>query len=230
MSKKNKKQGDTFKDFLKELEAKAVTSSKPIDEIEEIQYFLIVCEGERTEPAYFNYFKKFLHKKQLYTFEVSGEGDNTINIVKKAIALNDERMENILMPNFDEVWAIYDKDDFPSARYHEAISLAKQKGIESGHSNQSFELWYVLHFQYLQSALHRSDYIKILSRELGFKYTKNDTKVVQFLFDNCDANKAIQWAKKLEEMHVGTNPAYACPHTRVYELVERLRKYFKLDE
>ena len=65
---------------------------------------------------------------------------------------------------------------------------------------------------------------------MGFKYTKNDKKVVQFLFDNCDTQQAIQWAKKLEDMHTGTNPAYACPYTRVYELVERLRKYFKLDD
>lgn len=220
----------SFKDFLKELREKAVNLPKPVDEIEEIQYFLIVCEGERTEPAYFNYYKKFLHKNQLDTFEVTGEGDNTINIVKKAIVLNEERKKNILMPDFDEVWAIYDKDDFPPVNYHEAISLAEKNGIESGHSNQSFELWYVLHFQFLQSALHRSDYIKILSRELGFKYTKNDTKVVQFLFDNCDVQQAIQWAEKLEKMHAGTNPAYACPYTRVYKLVYKLHKYFKTGE
>lgn len=229
MSKRKQKR-PSFKDFLDELKQKAVNSPKPVEEIEEVQYFLIVCEGERTEPTYFNYYKKYLHKNQLDTIAVTGEGDNTINIVKKAITLKAEREKNILLPNFDEIWAVYDKDDFSAERYHEAIKLAAENGVESAHSNQSFELWYVLHFQFLQTALHRSDYIKILSKELGFKYTKNDAKVVQFLFDNCDVQQAIQWAKKLEDMHTGTNPAYACPYTRVYELVGRLRKYFKLDD
>ncbi len=139
MSKRKKRRG-VFQDFLKELEAKTVHSSKPIDEVEEIKYFLIVCEGERTEPIYFNHYKNFLHKKQLDTFVITGEGDNTINIVKKAFSLKEERVKNISLPNFDEVWAVYDKDDFPPERYHQAIKFAEENGIESAHSNQSFEL------------------------------------------------------------------------------------------
>jgi len=218
----------SFQDFLKELEKQSLVSPKQVEAIEERKYFLIVCEGERTEPLYFNYFKKHLPKNLLETIEISGEGDNTINIVKKAILLRDERNKDVLLPRFDEVWAVYDKDDFPAKRFNQAVSLAKKENVQSGHSNQSFELWYVLHFQYLTSASHRDDYIKILTKQLGFKYEKNDIKVVKHLFEKCNSKQAIKWAKKLEDLHVGKTPAQSCPTTNVYKLVEILHKYCNL--
>lgn len=227
MSRSKQKQS-SFQDFLKELEKQSLVFPKQIETIEERKYFLIVCEGERTEPLYFNYFKNFLPKNFIETIEVTGEGDNTINIVKKAILLRDERNRNVLLPKFNEVWAVYDKDDFPAKRYNQAVSLAKQESIQSGHSNQSFELWYVLHFQYLTSASHRSSYIKILTKQLGFKYEKDDINVVKHLFENCNVKQAIKWAKKLEKMHVGKTPSLSCPSTNVYKLVEILNKYCNL--
>jgi len=220
---------ETFADFLKELKQNAVTAPKPIEVIPERRYFLIVSEGERTEPNYFNNFKTFLPKHLIETINVHGEGDNTVNIVRKAISLRDEREKNVLLPDYNEVWAVYDKDDFPANSFNTAVRLAVQNNIESGHSNQSFELWYVLHFQFLQNALHRSDYVTILSRILKFKYEKNDLNVVKFLFQHGKVRQAIEWARELEENSSGATPANACPTTRVYVLVERLLDYVKHD-
>jgi RloB-like protein len=227
----NKQKRQSFNDFYNELIAKSDNLGKPVAVFEERKYFLIVCEGERTEPQYFNYFKKFLPRQLVETIEITGEGDNTINIVKKAIVLRDERSGNVLLPNFDEVWAVYDRDDFPIDRYNGAILLAEENNINSGHSNQSFELWYILHFQYLQSALHRNDYVKILSKKLGFKYQKNDSKVVDYLFQKCNVQQAIKWAEQLDELHEGQghNNAQSCPSTKVYKLVKLLLEYCKQD-
>ena len=222
---KAKVKNEIFADLVKELKNKAVVSPKPVDTIEERKYFLIVCEGERTEPNYFNYFKNILPKHLLETINVKGEGDNTINIVKQAITLRESRKNSLTLPKYDEVWAVYDKDDFPADKYNSAVSLAKREHIESGHSNQSFELWYILHFQFLQNALHRSDYITKLSKILKFKYEKNDMNAVKALFEKGNVKQAINWAKALEAKHVGSTPANSCPYTRVYVLVERLLKY-----
>ncbi|MBA4257838.1 MAG: abortive phage infection protein [Chitinophaga sp.] len=222
-----KAKNESFADFLNELKSNAVVNPKPVAKIEERRYFLIVCEGERTEPNYFNYFKNFLPKHLVETINVKGEGDNTINIVNKAISLRNIRKNDVLLPDYDEVWAIYDKDDFPATRYNSAIRLARRENIESGHSNQSFELWYILHFEFLQNALHRSDYITKLSKILQFKYKKNDLKAVKALFEKGNVRRAITWAKALEAMHVGSTPANSCPYTRVYVLVERLLKFTK---
>jgi hypothetical protein len=220
---------ETFADFLRELKQNAVVAPKSVEVIPERKYFLIVSEGERTEPNYFNHFKTFLPKHLIETISVHGEGDNTVNIVRKTIALRDERKKNVLLPDYNEVWAVYDKDDFPANRFNTAVRLATQNDIESGHSNQSFELWYVLHFQFLQNALHRGDYITTLSRILNFKYEKNDLNVIKFLFQNGNVRQAIEWAKELEANNLGVTPANSCPYTRVYLLVERLLEYVKHD-
>ena len=224
-----KNNGFSFSDFVRELHEKTVQPVL-VETRQERRYFLIVSEGTRTEPIYFRFLSKSLPKNLLQTIHVHGEGDNTLNIVRKAIELRSERTRNKTLPPYDEVWAVYDKDDFPSAHYNEAIHLAAQNGIESGHSNQCFELWYVLHFQFLQNALHRDDYIRILTQKLGFKYTKNTETVVQHILQQGDEKQAIARAEQLEQMHEGQNEANSCPYTRVYELVKRLRAYMQPDE
>lgn len=221
---------ETFREMLERLKAESIETSKPVAVIDENRYFLIVCEGIRTEPIYFEFLKKLLPKHLLDTIEVSGEGDNTLNVVREAIRKRDERAESPNLPPYDEVWAVFDKDDFPKDRYDNAVQLAKDNGIEPGESNQSFELWYVLHFQLLESALHRTDYFKILSDLLGFKYEKNNEEVVKALFSKGNVKQAIKWANRLDEIHTGKTPSESCPFTRVYKLVDNLLVYFKYDE
>ena len=48
-------------------------------------YFLIVCEGEKTEPNYFKSFKTNV-KSFVYTIETLGEGSNTKDLVKRTIS------------------------------------------------------------------------------------------------------------------------------------------------
>lgn len=222
MAKKNN--SFKFSDFLKQLEESKVEAA-PVEVKQERKYFLIVSEGERTEPIYFEYLSKKLPKNLLRTVEVHGQGENTLNVVRKAIELKNKRSLNHQLPDYDEVWAVFDKDDFPADHFNAAIELARNSGIESGHSNQSFELWYVLHFQYLQAALHRNEYINILSRELRFKYTKNSEKVMERIASIGSEERATLWAEQLEQLHGDVPAANACPYTRVYELVRRLRVY-----
>ena len=221
---------ESFKDLLAELQNKAVTASKPVATIEERRYFLIVCEGERTEPIYFDYWKKFLPNHLLETVQIIGQGDNTINIVRKAIEERNARASDPVKPPFDEVWAVFDKDDFPNDRFDNAVSLAAKNGIKNGSSNQAFELWYVLHFQFLQTAIDRKAYFSILTQKLGFKYGKNNIKVVEALFGKGSVRQAVKWARELEKMHAGKTPSEAFPSTHVYELVEQLLQYFNLKD
>ncbi|MEZ4794004.1 MAG: RloB family protein [Flavobacteriaceae bacterium] len=102
------KKGFSFADFLEELKnGEADILPKPVEERDERIYFLIVCEGEKTEPNYFNYFKRQLPKNLLSTVELVGEGDNTINVVQKAIIERDKRISDPINPNYDEIWAAF---------------------------------------------------------------------------------------------------------------------------
>lgn len=219
----NKK--ETFAEMLSQLKSNSEIKPQPVAVIEERKYFLIVCEGTRTEPIYFEYFKHLLPKSMIDTITISGEGDNTINVVNEAINKRNLRRKNRLAPPHDEVWAVFDKDDFPNHKFDTAIAHARNNNIEPGFSNQSFELWYVLHFQFLETALHRNDYISILSDTLGFKYQKNNKEIVELLFSKGDVNQAIKWAKKLEKKHASLTPSESCPCTTIYKLVDSLLNY-----
>lgn len=215
---------ESFAEMFAKLQDEKV-ESKVADAIEERQYFLIVCEGVRTEPIYFTYLKNFLPKHLLQTIEIRGAGDNTINVARKAIEERDERLKDPINPPFDEVWAVFDKDDFPAKHFNQAVQLCSQYEINSGHTNEAFELWYLLHFQYLDTSLKRKSYFKILSDILGSKYEKNSKAVVEFLFKKGNVRQAIEWAHSLKEMHEDATPADACPSTQIHILVERLLRY-----
>ena len=101
---------------------------------------LIVCEGTKTEP---NYFEAFAKKQQgviVYDIEVKGLGRGTKDVVEKAINLKSKN-------NYDRVWAVFDKDEFPAKDFNDAITLGTQNGIEVAWSNEAFELWYLYHFR-----------------------------------------------------------------------------------
>ncbi len=157
-------------------EAKAAKKRK-VATRDKIVRFLVVCEGERTEP---NYFKELVKDKysEVRAEEIVGEGLSTCALVKKTAEIR-ERLEHQRQLKFDRVWVVFDKDDFND--FNEAIALAERKGYGAAWSNEAFELWYLLHFVYLDAAISRSDYISKLEAEIrrfdgfkDFKYRKND--------------------------------------------------------
>jgi len=221
--KKSKKRRPNFKDLVASLERKQ--SPRKIDSKEKRKYFLIVSEGEATEP---NYFKSLAEQlpEHLVKVEVEGIGQDPLNVVKAAIELRQKRKESPLLPQFDEVWAVFDKDDFPDENFNNAIEKADSERIESAYSNEAFELWYVLHFQYLDTAISRKQYITTLKSILG-NYEKNDSEMYDILQQHPDSSeaRAIKWAEKLYEQRANTTPAKDKPVTRVYKLVETLNNF-----
>lgn len=229
MEKVTKKQ--TFAEMLEELSKEKVPENRIENELEELRYYLIVCEGEKTEPNYFEAFQKHLPPK-IQTIKVIGEGANTISVVKSAISLKKKREKQKSVPNFDEVWAVFDRDSFSKTRVNSAIDLANKNSIFTGFSNEAFELWYVLHFQYLDTQITRDQYIdildKILLKKKGVRYKKNSYDMFDFLSEHGDQKLAIKRAKRLCNKFVNLPPADRKPSTNIYELIESLNKYLKI--
>ncbi|ENQ9243452.1 TPA: RloB family protein [Pseudomonas aeruginosa] len=175
---------------------------------------LIVCEGARTEP---NYFKSFRVYKDCH---IVGSGSNTLSVVKEAIRLKKEN-------SYSEAWCVFDRDSFPASRVKAALNLAERNNIKCAFSNESFELWYVLHFEYLDTQITRADYCKKLTNLLGKKYEKNNASIYEEILDRQD--QALKFAKKLEKKILpnGACPANSYPYTTVYKIVERLNKLAK---
>jgi hypothetical protein len=129
---------------------------------------LIVCEGMKTEP---NYFKSFRVNAQIEIEEAAG---NTISLIRKA-------QEVAEGGDFDQIWCVFDRDSFPNGNFNNAIHAATASGFRAAYTNEAFELWYLLHFNYHISALSRHQYSKILSNNLGKNYQKNDTSMYELL-------------------------------------------------
>ena len=118
------------------------------------EFFLIVCEDESTEPAYFRKvfqekFEELLPKDTIRIVTV-GTGRNSLGVVEKAVEERITRTE-IVPKAIDHVWAVFDKDDLDqnettAQRFEEAFSVAAANDINIAYSNECFELWLLLHF------------------------------------------------------------------------------------
>lgn len=177
------------------------------------QSFLIVCEGTETEPKYFERFRV-----PGLIVRAEGTGRNTISLVKEALRLRE-------IYNYDQVWCVFDKDDFPIDNFENAIQMATENGMKVAYTNQAFELWYVLHFCYMQNANGREAYMDMLDKFLKFKYEKNDPRMYQILLPKIET--AIENAKKLIKLYNSSHPGRDDPSTRVHELVIELREQAK---
>lgn len=215
-----------FAKFLEELQSpENQVKAREVEFLNERKYFLIVTEGEKTEPLYFEYFRDKLPKDFLDTIHLIGEGANTVTVVEKAIRLRNDRIDNPLLPNFDEAWAVFDRDGFTPQRVNESILLANREQINLGFSNQAFELWYILHFQYLDADLDRSQYSGILAKCLKMEYRKNDPEIVRLVNEKGDVKKAIQRAERLCKVFNHQYTHSNAPLTTVHKLVEKLLSY-----
>lgn len=178
---------------------------------EPLQRFLIVCEGEKTEPAYFNSFRV-----PTVAIRVVGLGKDPLTLMQWAEQLRAK-------DDYDQVWSVFDRDDILPERFNQALALAKQLGISVAYSNQAFELWYLLHFHYVNTALTRGDYTQKLSEELGRPYRKDDDGLYQELLSQ--QTTAVQHATNLLTQYKPPNPPYDDPSTTVHLLVAELNRF-----
>lgn len=206
---------------MRERERKAHRLEKKIKVASRLTHlnYLIICEGEKTEP---NYFKALVkgRNSQVLTATIEGEGANTKSLIDIVI-----KKRNSSPIHFDVVWAVFDKDDFTD--FNEAIEYAKSNGINAAWSNEAFELWYYLHFQFLDTQVNRHQYIEMLTREIrkiqpSFEYRKNDEGMYKLLTAIGNQEQAIKNAKALEKRFDGVDYASHKPCTTVYQLVEEL--------
>lgn len=193
-----------------------------------LDYNLIICEGTKTEPNYFNELKHRIEEKEKnkLQIEVLGTGYNTRSLFDYARECVQKSANG-----YSRVWLVYDKDDFPAESFNVTEEMCRNYTSEGGTeynaiwSNQCIELWFLLHFMYLQSDLHRDEYYPKLTDCLAGKgkYQKNREDIFEILFPYL--KYAIQNAKKLEKVNEGKTPSESAPGTRVYYLMEELGKY-----
>ncbi len=196
--------------------------------------FRIYCEGENTEPEYF---KSFPVNTETEVFAI-GLGRSRTALVEKVIELLEA--DNFLKGQTDydedrELWCVFDFDirgeEGEREDFNNAISLAHHHDLKVAYSNDAFELWLVLHYQYQESALTRHEYYKILTKQFGINYEKyGKTKEFAqslYLLLLPNQEEGIQNAMRLHDTQRDKIYCDQNPCTTVYELVEALNECIK---
>lgn len=194
--------------------------------------FLIVCEGKETEPNYFEGLRKEFRNKVYIKIEPAARVH--LSLVYKAIEIAKEDGE------YDEVWCVFDRDkkleNKNQDNFNRAIIEAKNNQFYLAISNDAFELWYILHYEYYCSETHRSKFKTILSdkNRLGTKYEKNCEDMYQklrALQEQAIINAKKLWERCEQDIPESRNETDKLikkhninPSTTVYQLIERIKE------
>jgi hypothetical protein len=220
-------------DYLRTLGIKKEVSPYKEEVIEQKKLFLIICEGENTEPGYFEGFPV-----PTKTVLIEGGCGSKTALVDYALELRkEEKYQN------REVWCVFDFDIKPDESasqpedFNKSIEKANQNGLNVAWSNDAFELWFVLHYQKLDTALTRKELYPILKEKWGLESFSKEAKTIKFCEDHYERfggskskqqELAIRRAKELHAKFIERKDySKHCPCTTVYLLVEELNKNLK---
>ncbi len=191
------------------------------DNLEERKLFLLIVEGD-TEEKYFQHFRISTRRN----ITNCGKESSKSELVNIAIKQRDEYYKKGRYDyDTDETWVVFDRDkDIQNQKdrdlFNQALELAKNNHIEVAYSNDSFELWFLLHFKDVSSEMDRNKIDAKLRKHLPRYQHGND------VFDNINLYypKAVERSKKLLEdaTNNGLLPADANPSTKVHLLTEKL--------
>lgn len=179
--------------------------------------YLIVSEDSKSSV---DYLKSFPHDEELVEIVTEGGAGDPARVVKTGIALQKEAKKS--KEPFIEVYCVFDRDDHES--YQQAFDLIKGKNsIKAIWSNECFELWYLLHFEFRNSGMERKEIYSKLNELLGREYDKGDISTVEHLKNKME--QAHTNAAKLLEYAYDENPQapwMVNPSTKMHELVQKL--------
>ena len=170
----------------------------------------------KTEP---NYFRAFRVNADVIDLEVQGVACDPLTLVREARdgATRDEY-------GYDQVWCVFDRNSWTAECFSSALQLARQRGMCVAYSNEAFEIWYLLRFEYHQTGTRRVRYQELLTDRLGEPYAKND----RGMYDRLLARQptAIRNAARLLASYApDRNPEADNPSTTVHLLVQELNRY-----
>ncbi len=199
--------------------------------------FLIVCEDENTEPAYFEQFQVQIPVETMFLRSV-GTGRDPLGVVHAAIK-EKESLSIKFRKEVDEVWVVFDKDDADENktkvdRFELAFEIAKTEKFEIAYSNEVFELWLLLHLMLVDysSPLPRSTIYQLLQTSIrnnkdfaDFNYKHGNANILDIIKKIGNEPLAIERAKLLMEKQSNKRPIEANPSTKIHLLITQIHEW-----
>jgi len=186
---------------------------------------LIVCEGEKTEPHYFNKLIEF-YKLNTANVEVDGAcGSSPSSVFEHAVHLSDAQKKK--GDPFDRVYCVFDKDSHETFdQTIRKISEVKPKKVyHAAVSVPCFEYWLLLHFQYTTRPYAGTGKLTIANEVLKDlkkampDYTKGSTDIFNSLVSLIETAK--ENATRSLESAIANDTDN--PTTHIHDLVDYLQ-------
>lgn len=183
--------------------------------------YLIVCEGEKTEPFYFRELRYSLRLKTTIV-EVCGKecGSDPVSVFEYAERLANEDKYS----PYDGVYCVIDSDDHKNLR--KALDLIEKKGSPFTRilSYPCFEYWLLLHH-----VLHRTAFNKTGKKSVGEvveselrKFDKNYVKAEPGVWARYESSLPTAIANAEIIQKAAARSGNQNPHTEIHELVKLL--------
>lgn len=184
---------------------------------------LIVCEGSKTEPYYFEGARDFYQLSTL-NVEIHGQGDDPFSLV--SFALNRFNNEEKTGDGYDFVYCVFDKDSHIGYQAAlDKIQLLGKKWVAIN-SVPSFEYWLLLHFVYTTKPFYGTktlssgkEVLKELRKYMPH-YEKGYEAIFSELYEKLDLAKRHATRANDECAALGNDN----PSTQVYVLIDEIQK------
>lgn len=206
---------------------KAKEKRKIIKKRMEQKAVLIALEDTKSSKFYFEELikDKKLTGKVLFAEHI---GTNPSKVLEAVV----QHLENNRKAIYEKKWAIFDRDSWSKEDVNSTIHRAKQLNICVGISNESYELWLLLHFERLERHTSREDLNKKINEHFrnyfGVDYSKASQDIYRYMIGY--QNTAIKNAEYLMKMHIdrngNINPEQNNPITLIHQLVMCLNSLY----
>lgn len=172
---------------------------------------LIVSEGVRTEPDYFNGLARAERRSNITVHSMALTVVGTGRDPRRVVAEAKRQAQLAGADPFDSVWAVVDVDQHSNLQ--DAIIDAKACGVRVVISNPCFEVWLLMHFEQVTAFQDAKQLARRLSRH-GL-----ETKALPATFPY--TNRAIaQQRARICDPHSARNRVGPNPSTAAHLVVE----------
>lgn len=189
--------------------------------------FTIITNGKESEKNYFEALRGI--NRSIFNIDVKFENADPTHLVERA--LREKQTSN-------QVWIVFDKDEFPNEAVYNAIWTARKNGIGVAFSNAAFEVWLLNHFKEFSIEKKPNELLSILDstlKENGYTkdYQKNDADLIKRAFiprlDVAVHNADVSLQKRIADHNLQNPNNNSYPYcdwnscTTVHKLVKALK-------
>ncbi len=177
----------------------------------------IICEGENTEPGYFDTIRRLYSDANCHHPIPAGK---PAECVDRAMRLKRELIQDRKWEEKDQIWVVFDRDTH--ACFDTAIAQCPKSGFHVGRSNPCFELWLILHVEEYQRECCTDEAERHLERKRP-DYDRKGAKTMDFDSLVKEVEKAEARAEKLLDMNRRDEDEFRSPSTTVHRLTQAIR-------